>query len=137
MNIDIYESELGAELKPKKKIRYTTGFVYKYKENNLFGETDAIARVYMHKNNIKFILKTGSSIMLDLSFFITDLQGSSNQGVEYELLEGQGVGKNLRSSLVLTQRIFKQIELTFYYDARISEAIFPVHSFRAQFRAFF
>ncbi|MFN8923395.1 MAG: hypothetical protein ACK5XP_10775, partial [Sphingobacteriia bacterium] len=72
-----------------------------------------------------------------LELLNNDLQGDAAQSLRFELLEGNQPGANAVWSLLITQYLGKNLELTIQYDARTSRLAAPLHTGRMQLRAIF
>ncbi len=135
-NMDWGRLETGLVFYGKQK-RYRVAPEFNYKENKEKEEINAIARMYKIKQEFRWTSENGFKFNVSADLFFTFLSGSPNQGTAYVMLEGQSEGKNFRSNISVSRRVLKNIEVSVFYDTRISEKLPPVHSLRAQFRAFF
>ncbi|MFO0485643.1 MAG: hypothetical protein ACK51A_08285, partial [Sphingobacteriia bacterium] len=120
-----------------RKFRLAGGYQYTYKAN----QPSRVLQSYL--NTHKIILKSRlnlnqrNNLNARLELLNNDLQGDAAQSLRFELLEGNQPGANAVWSLLITQYLGKNLELTIQYDARTSRLAAPLHTGRMQLRAIF
>jgi len=141
-DIRFIETNPQANFQFSRKLRFSTGYTYKFRENTIGGDT-VNAQVRMHKISFetKWNIKDRNNIFASLDLVNARQDNFTDEApsfsADYELKDGLQAGFNAIWQVFATYYILKNVELSITYDGRANQLIPTVHTGRLQVRAFF
>ena len=121
-----------------RKLRLTTGYEYKYRQNtNESSVQDATVNIHKAIFENKWNVKDRNNINTRLELISLSQRGKPGIAAEYELRDGLQPGFNAIWQVFTTYYLLNNVELSLTYDGRVSPRVPVIHTGRVQVRAFF
>lgn len=133
-NIESREVEPEIIYQPSVKFRISASVIYAERQN-LLGEEYAYNRTAA--TELRFNEAGKGSFSLNLQYIDIAFNGSQNNSLGFEMLDGLSPGGNITWNVVWQRNLSNNLQLNLNYGGRKSEDLRTIHTGGMQLRAFF
>jgi hypothetical protein len=128
------ENQIALQWQPSVKLRFSADY-NPCKKKNLWG----LESSFLHQigADIKYSMPKQGVFSIRFEFISIDYNGAANNSVSYEMLDGNGPGKNYRVTLHYQQTIGEYLQLSIDYFGRKPAVVPMIHTGQVSLSAVF
>jgi len=132
--IETYSNDLTFRYRPVSNIQWELSYVFQDKTNRTGKEETTQHNL---GTSLKWSKLKSFNLQLRANFIHFDYPYSENTPIAYEMLEGLKPGKNGTWSVTIQKNLYKNLQLNFHYNGRVSEQNQAIHTGQFEVRANF